>query len=83
MEISTQPFDVSRREVIETHSLFGAPVFRWLPAKSTIGSRFLFFYARTPDGLRKVDDVRLENGKLIIEDHAAGKRLELAASLGL
>jgi hypothetical protein len=33
--------------------------------------------------MRKVDDVRLEDGKLIIEDRAAGKTLMLAASRGL
>jgi hypothetical protein len=27
-----------------------------------------------------VDDVRLEDGKLVVEDRAAGKRLVLAAS---
>lgn len=83
MEISTQPFDVPRREVIDLRSLFGAPVYRWLPAKSIIGSRFLFFYAATPEGFGKVDDVSLEGGHLVIEDRAAGKRITLAASLGL
>ncbi len=83
LEFSTQPFDVPRREVISARSMFDAPVYRWLPAKSKIGSRFLFFYTRTPEGFRKIDDVRLEGGRLIIEDRAAGKRMELAASLGL
>jgi hypothetical protein len=83
LEFSTQPFDVPRREVIGSTPLFGAPMYRWLPAKSAIETRFLLFYARAPEGMRKVDDVRLENGKLIIEDRAAGKTIALAASLGL
>jgi hypothetical protein len=83
MEISTQPFDVPRREVIDMRSMFGAPVYRWLPAKSKIGSRFLFFYTKTPEGFQKVDDVILQNGKLDIEDRAAGKRITLPASVGL
>ncbi len=82
LEFSTQPFDVPRREVITTNSMFDTPVYRWLPAKSKIASRFLFFYTRTPEGFRKVDDVVLEGGKLTIEDRAAGKRVVLAASLG-
>ncbi|HYM13581.1 MAG TPA: hypothetical protein VEU62_22765 [Bryobacterales bacterium] len=83
LEFGTQPFDVPRREVIDLRSLFDAPVYRWLPAKSKIGSRFLFFYTHAPEGFRKVDDVRLEGGKLIIEDRSAAKQITLAASLGL
>lgn len=82
LEFSTQPFDVPRRQVIDTHSIFDTPVYRWLPAKSKIGSRFLFFYTRTPEGFRKVDEVALEGGKLTIEDRTAGKRITLPASLG-
>ncbi|MEK7404479.1 MAG: hypothetical protein AAB225_05175, partial [Acidobacteriota bacterium] len=72
LEFSSQPFDVPRREAIQLNSLFGAPVYRWLAAKSKIGSRFLLFYARVPEGVRKIDDVRIEGGQLIIEDRAAG-----------
>jgi hypothetical protein len=83
LEFSTQPFDVSRREAISLGRMFDQPVYRWLPAKGTIGSRFLVFYARTPEGMKKVDAVRLEGGRLVIEDRTAGKKLTLAASLGL
>jgi hypothetical protein len=58
-------------------------MYRWLPAKSKIGSRFLLFYVRTPEGMNKIDDVTLEGGQLTIEDRGAGKRITLAASLGL
>ena len=83
LEFSSQPFDVPRREAISTNSMFDAPTYRWLPAKSKIESRFLLFYAKTPDGFDKVDDVRLEGGKLIVEDRQAGKQIELKASLPL
>jgi hypothetical protein len=83
LEFSTQPFDVSRREVLRTTPLFGAPVYRWLPAKSSIETRFLLFYTRVPAQMRKVDSVRLENGRLIIEDRAAHETITLPASLGL
>ena len=43
---------VSRREAISEGTMFGAPTYRWLPAKSTINSRFLMFYTRVPDGFR-------------------------------
>lgn len=81
LEFSTQPFDVPRREVVQLNSLFGSPVYRWLPALSKIESRFLMFYTHVPEGFRKVDDVRLENGKILIEDRKAHKQVTLAASL--
>jgi hypothetical protein len=83
MEFGTQPFDVPRREAILTNSLFDTLTYRWLPAKSKIETTFLLFYAKTPEGFRKVDDVKLEGGKLIVEDRQNGKRIELQASLPL
>lgn len=81
LEFSTQPYDVPRREVVQLNSKFGAPVFRWLPAKTKIESRFLMFYAHTPEGFAKVDDVRFENGKITIEDRKAHQQITLTASL--
>ena len=83
LEFATQPFDVPRREVVQLNTMFGSAVFRWLPARTKIESRFLMFYAHTPEGFNKVDDVRLENGKIIIEDHKTHKQVMLAASLPL
>lgn len=81
LEFSTQPFDVPRREAIGTATMFGAPTYRWLPAKSAITARFLVFYARAPEGMKRVEAVTVERGQLVIEDRAAGKQLVLAASL--
>jgi hypothetical protein len=83
LEFSTQPYDVPRRESISLGTMFGAPTYRWLPAKSKITSRFLLFFARAPNGMKKVDDVRLDGRMLIVEDKQAGARLSLPASQGL
>jgi len=83
MEFSTQPYDVPRRQAVQDNSLFGAPTYRWLPAKSKIGSSFLIFFAHTPEGFRKVDDVRLENGQIVVEDRKDKLQITLAASLPL
>ena len=83
MEFAVQPFDMPRRDVIQQNTLLGAPTYRWLPAKSTITANFLMFYTRTPEGMRRVDDVRLENGRIIIEDRSSGTSLSLASSRGL
>jgi hypothetical protein len=83
MEFGTQPFDLPRREVIQASALFDTPTYRWLPAKSTIGSSFVMFYTRTPDGFTRVDDVVLADGKLTIDDRTSGRKIVLAASRGL
>ena len=83
LEFATQPFDLPRREMVELNRMFDTPVYRWLPAKSKIATRFLLFYVKSPDGMKHVDDVRQENGKIIVEDRTAGKTITLAASLPL
>lgn len=83
LEFAVQPFDMPRRDVIQTNSMFDTPTYRWLPAKSTIGSAFLMFYVRTPEGFRKVDDVTLDGGKLTIRDRTSGAEMTLPASRGL
>ena len=83
MEFATEPFDLPRRDVIQAHAMFDTPTYRWLPARSKIGSSFVMFYTRTPDGFQKVDDVNLEGGMLTIEDRTSGKKIVLAASRGL
>jgi hypothetical protein len=82
MEFSTQTFDISHRETVAMSPLFGTPTFRWLPAKSTIETRFLMFYARVPEGFTRIDNATFENGKITILDHS-GKSVTLAASQGL
>jgi hypothetical protein len=83
LEFATMPFDVPRREAISTGTMFDTPTYRWLPAKSKIETRYLMFYTKAPAGMRKVDDVRLQGGKLTIEDRKGKQRIELTASLEL
>jgi hypothetical protein len=81
MEFSTQPYDVPRREAVGWGTMLGEPTFRWLPAKSSVQTRFLFFYTRVPSGFAKTDDVWMENGRIVVEDHGSGKQIVLNASL--
>lgn len=80
LEFGTQPFDVSRRQAVDMGRLFDTATFRWLPAKSTITTRFVFFYTRVPAKFTKVDDVRHDNGEIILEDKSAGLTVRLTAS---
>jgi hypothetical protein len=83
MEFAVQPFDLPRRDVIQSNSMFDTPTYRWLPAQSKITSSFIMFYTRTPDGFTQVDDVVLEDGAIRVEDRKNGKRIVLKASRGL
>jgi len=80
MEFGTQPYDLPRRETVTNGPLFGTPAYRWLPAKSKIESHFLLFYTRVPEGFQHVDDITLENGRIVIQDRRAQRQVTLAAS---
>jgi hypothetical protein len=80
LEFAVQPFDMPRRDVIQQNTLLGAPTYRWLPAKSTIRASFVMFYTPTPEGMRRVDDVRLEGRQIVVEDRSTNTRVTLAAS---
>ncbi len=82
IEFATQPFDVSHRETVDAHKMFGERTFKWLPAKSTMRTRFLFFYTKVPAGFGDVTDVRLERGAIQIRDKA-GTLVVLPAQRGL
>ena len=83
LEFSTQPYDVPRREAIQMNSMLNTPTYRWLPAKSRVTSRFLLFYTKTPNGFKKVDDVRVEGASIVVEDRSAKQRITIPASLPL
>jgi hypothetical protein len=80
LEFSTQPFDISRRDAVALNGLFGAPTFRWLPAKSVIETTFVIFYAPVPDGFNRVADIQIANGKIIASD-PQGRSISFSASL--
>jgi hypothetical protein len=74
------PWDLPRRDAVTLGNLFGAPTMGWLPAKAKIEKRFLMFTAHAPDGFRRVDEVRIDKGTLVLKDLTAGKDIRLAAS---
>ena len=83
IEFGTQPFDVPRKQTVEMARMFDVPTYRWLPARSSIHTRFLIFFTSVPKGFTKVDDVTWSSGKLTIVDRKAGKQVVLNATSGL
>jgi len=76
LEFSTMPFDVPRREAIDTARLFDTPAWRWLPAHAKITASFRLFWTATPEGFTKIEDVRLTNETITIHDQS-GATLQL------
>ncbi len=68
LEFGMQPYDMTKAEIVALSPMFDRPTFRWLPAKSKLSTRFLMFATKVPDGFDRVTDVRLEGGKLVIEN---------------
>ncbi len=81
IEFGMQPYDMTKRDLVAMSPLFGQPTFRWLGAKAKLATRYLMFVTEVPAGMKNVDDVRLEGGKLILE--GIGQRVEIASSARL
>jgi hypothetical protein len=41
------------------------------------------FTAHAPDGFRRIDDVRLDSGRVVLEDYTSKLTISLVASRGL
>ena len=80
LEFGTQAFDGSRRRTITQNRLFNQLLYRWLPAKSKIESKFLLFWTRTPEGFQGVDEIQVQEGRLDIRDKRSGRSFTLKLS---
>jgi hypothetical protein len=80
LEFGMQPYDMTKAEVVALSPMFDRPTFRWLPAKSKLSTRFLMFATEVPPGFDRVTDVRIENGRIVIEDASRARRVTLEYS---
>ncbi len=80
VEFGMQPYDMTKRALYALTPMFGVNTFGWLPAKSKVTTHYLMFVTKVPAGFTKVDDVRLQNGELVLEDKASKKRVALKTS---
>jgi len=80
LEFSTTPFPNPRREIIDQGPLFGAPTYRWLPAKSKAQVRFLILLFEVPEAFRGVARVSVGKRRIdVVESGVRGRRLSVAA----
>ena len=57
MEFGASPVAESRREMIERHSMFGLPAYRWIPAKTKLHTEYYAFVTTAdsiPEGLEEL-----------------------------
>jgi hypothetical protein len=80
VEFSTTPFAIPRRQTIEQGPLFGAPTYRWLPAKSKAQVRFLILLVEVPEAFRGVARVSVGRRRIdVVESGVRGRTLSIAA----
>jgi hypothetical protein len=83
LEFGSTPFPLGRREAFTKGSLFGAPHFSVIPARSSKTVDYVSFLAAVPSGFREVGDIRSAPGEILIKERGrSGSRgkVRLAAS---
>ena len=78
LEFSTTPFAIPRRETVEQNRMFGARVYRWLPAKSKVTVRYIILLFRVPKAFRGVKSVAVDAGRAKVTESGPRPR-ELAS----
>jgi hypothetical protein len=77
MEFSTTPFAIPRRETIDQGPLFGEKTYRWLPARSSLGVRYVIMLFMTPGEFAGVSGVKFERGRALVNEFAGARQLSV------
>jgi hypothetical protein len=67
IEFGTSPFDEGLRKSVERAQLLGAPTYKFIGARQRVSTTFTMFVREIPVGFAGVRDVRLVDGKLMVE----------------
>jgi hypothetical protein len=67
IEFGTSPFDEGLRKSVERAQMLGAPTYKFIGARQRLSTTFTIFLQEIPAGFPGVRNVRLENGKVIVE----------------
>jgi hypothetical protein len=66
MEFGASPIPESRREMIERHTLFGMPGYRWAPAKTKLTVEYWSFITRAKSIPADLDEL---NARVPLASH--------------
>ena len=67
IEFGTSPFDEGLRRSVERGQLLGVPAYRFIGARQRLSTTFTLFLREIPLGFAGVRDVRVVDGKVVIE----------------
>jgi hypothetical protein len=67
IEFGTSPFDEGLRKSVERAHLLGVPTYRFIGARQRLSTTFTIFLREIPSGFAGVRDVRLVDGKVIVD----------------
>ena len=73
IEFGTTPWDEGLRKSVERGQMLGVSTYRFIGARERLSRSFTIFLAEIPAGFAGVQDVRVENGKLIVDAKKAGR----------
>ena len=67
IEFGTSPFDEGLRKSVERAQLLGVPTYKFIGARQRLSTTFTIFMREIPVGFIGVRDVRLVDGKVVVE----------------
>lgn len=67
IEFGTSPFDEGLRKSVERAQLLGVPTYKFIGARQRLSTTFTMFVREIPTGFKGVRDVRIEDGKVVVE----------------
>jgi hypothetical protein len=67
IQFGTSPFDEGLRKSVERAHLLGVPTYKFIGARQRVSTTFTIFLHEIPQGFAGVRDVRIEDGKVVVE----------------
>jgi hypothetical protein len=75
IEFGTSPFDEGLKPSVERGWLFGTPTYKWIAGGQRQSTTFTMFLAQIPDGFAGVQDVQLDEDRIVVTERGTGRRL--------
>ena len=75
IEFGTSPFDEGLRKSVERGQLLGVPTYRFIGAKQRLSTTFTIFLTEIPAGFAGTQDVRMQDGKIVLAERGTGREL--------
>lgn len=80
LEFGTSPMPEGLRKSVERGTMFGVPTYRWIAGRQRLKTSFVVFLAEIGPNFAGVADVRVERGRILIEERKTGKLIALKSA---